>query len=70
MGLTSSHAMCTLQVIRRGFNIYTPEIFSKGWGGQHLAPSTEEVHRKSHEHHCMSTQIQDADGCARILQDA
>ena len=26
-----------------GFNIYTPEIISKGWGGQHLAPSTEKA---------------------------
>ena len=52
-----------------GFNIYTPEIISKGWGGEHLTPSTEEGQGKSYEYDSMSTQTQDANGCTRILQD-
>ena len=44
----SNHpAMCTLQAVRRGFSIYTPEICCKSWGGLQLAPPTKKGQRKS-----------------------
>ena len=39
-----------------GINIYTPEIISKDWEGQHLAPSTEEGQGKSYEYYRMAAQ--------------
>ena len=56
MGLTSSLPCALCKQPKGGFNIYTPEIISKGWGGQHLAPSAEEGQGKSDEYNNMSTQ--------------
>ena len=39
--------MCTLQTVRRGVYIYTPETYCKSWGGFHLAPPTKTSQTKS-----------------------